>query len=90
MRVEVRAEYVCGHGDRVIASGRCRPRHLSADLKAMVDRATSGGDVGFKCPCGRGAAYVEIRVDGKLISRRPAASFLGAPGARLSRRPAED
>lgn len=87
MSLEVWAEYACGHESRIVASGKCRASHLKDDLAIIVMQAMTQGEVLFNCSCGRGAAYVEIRLDGNIINRTPASAFLGDPGARLTKRP---
>ena len=85
MKFEVRAEYACGHQSRIVASGDCnKPETLTADL---TRNAGAEEEVNFNCRCGRGAAFVEIILDGRIISREPASAFLGVAGARLTKRP---
>lgn len=84
MKVQVRAEYACGHDPRIICSKRIMGHHISRGIREMVEEVTEENVVSFNCHCGRGCAYVELIVDGKIISRTPAAHFMGKPGCRGS------
>jgi hypothetical protein len=86
MKFAIRAEYACGHPSRAIVHGTCRPHRLREDLERLVAKAAADGDlVSFQCDCGRGAAYVEVVVDGRVVERVPASRFRDVPGARLTR-----
>ena len=82
MKVEMRAEYACGHSPRSIVNQTINPANLREELARIV-QPDADGEVKFTCDCGRGAAYVEIWIDGKLRSRAPASAFIGK--GRVSR-----
>lgn len=84
MRLKLMAEYACGHEPKVIVEGKVNPASIKADLKRLADGVTTGGMVNFRCHCGRGAAFVEVWLDGRIIARTPASAFRGMEGAKLT------
>ena len=84
MRLEVKAEYACGHPTRVVSQGECRRETMRADLKRITDASSKDGVMDFNCHCGRGAAFIELWLDGRLIDRTPASAFLGTEGVKMT------
>jgi hypothetical protein len=88
MNAQVRAEYACGHENKIIVSGEVDPRYVARDVAKMTQEAIGeDGFVSFKCHCGRGAAFWETVIDGKVIARIPASYFANNTTAIVTKRP---
>ena len=92
MRVQVVAEYRCGHAPRIISEGDITAETRTEDLRRIIGDATSRKDglVHTICHCGRGAAKMIIKLDGIKIAENPASDFLNESGSILSIVPDEN
>ncbi len=76
-RIEIRADYDCGHDSRTIAAGDVSVLDVRGGLTRMIGREAHHGAVRFNCRCGRGASFVVLLVDGQTVARESADKFLG-------------